>query len=148
MTSELNTRQWALYQYLKDRGDRWTYQLDIVLALNYYYNFTDKPDKFHDSKARHLLTSDIREINNSAVIQKIIMSSSKGNKIANESEFNNYISREISSALARLNRAKRKAEKGSYDGQMRMVLNQERDTVEAFLRDCADINSQKIQKTS
>ena len=138
--SELNTRQWALYNYLKDRGDNWTYQLDIVLALNDYYGFTDAPERFHDSTARHLLTADIRDINNSEVIQKVIMSSARGNKIANESEFSKYIDKEISSAVARLLRAKKKAEKGSFDGQMRFVLNRERDTIEAFLRDNTKIN--------
>lgn len=138
--SELNTRQWKLYNFLKERGDQWTYQLDIVLALNDYYNFKDAPEKFHDSTARHLLTADIREINNSDVIQKVIMSSARGNKIANESEFSKYIGKEISSAVARLIRAKRKAEKGTLDGQMRMVLNRERDTIEAFLRESAKVN--------
>jgi len=32
-------------------------------------------------------------------------------------------------------RAKRKAEKGNRDGQMRIVLGKERDTIEAFLKE-------------
>lgn len=130
----LTPRQWALYNFLKERGDEWTTQLDIAYALKNYYDVSFEPDKFHDSKARLQLTMDIRALNDSDRIQKIIMSSSKGVKIANESEFDAYIGREINAAVRRLMRAKRKAEKGNHDGQMRLVLNKERDTIEAFLK--------------
>jgi hypothetical protein len=133
--SELNPRQWALYNHLKQNGDKWEYQIDIVNALSEHYHFDDSNEKFHDSGARHLLTADIRVLNNSEVIQKIIMSGAKGVKIANESEFSAYIGKEINAAVRRLMRAKRKAEKGNRDGQMRFVLNKERDTIEAFLRE-------------
>ena len=131
----LTPRQWALYNFLKDKGDEWTTQLDIACALSEHYDPNFDKDKFHDSKARLQITMDIRALNDSEVIQKIIMSSSKGVKIANESEFNSYIGREINAAVRRLMRAKRKAEKGNRDGQMRLVLGKERDTIEAFLRE-------------
>lgn len=131
----LTPRQWALYNFLKERGDEWTTQLDIAYALEDYYDTSFTDDKFHDSRARLQITMDIRALNDSDVIQKIIMSGSKGVKIANESEFDTYIGREIMAAVRRLKRAKRKAEKGNRDGQMRLVLNKERDTIEAFLRE-------------
>ena len=130
----LTPRQWALYNFLKERGEDWTTQLDIAYALKNHYDTSFADDKFHDSRARLQITMDIRTLNDSDVIQKIIMSSSKGVKIANESEFDNYIEREIKAALRRLMRAKRKADKAKIDGQMRLVLNEERDTIEAFLR--------------
>ncbi len=131
----LTPRQWALYNYLKEQGDQWTTQIDIAYALKHYYDVSFENSKFHDSKARLQITMDIRALNDSEVIQKIIMSGSKGVKIANESEFNTYIGREINAAVRRLMRAKRKAEKGNRDGQMRLVLGRERDTIEAFLKE-------------
>lgn len=131
----LTTRQWALYRFLKEQGDVWTTQIDIAYALKDYYDTSFEKSKFHDSKARLQITMDIRALNDSEVIQKIIMSGSKGVKIANEREFNTYIGREINAAVRRLMRAKRKAEKGNRDGQMRIVLGKERDTIEAFLKE-------------
>lgn len=131
----LTPRQWELYRFLKERGDEWTMQLDIACALSDHYDTDFDITRFHDSRARLQITMDIRALNESDVIQKIIMSGSKGVKIANESEFNTYIGREINAAVRRLMRAKKKAEKGNRDGQMRLVLNKERDTIEAFLRE-------------
>ena len=131
----LTPRQWALYNFLKERGDQWTTQIDIAYALSQFYDTTFSDEKFHDSRARLQITMDIRAINDSDIIQKIIISSSKGVKIANESEFNTYIGREINAAVRRLMRAKKKAQKGNRDGQMRLVLNKERDTIEAFLKE-------------
>lgn len=134
MKSELTPRQWALYNYLKKKGDEWTTQLKTACdLLEYYGNLGDYFPNFHDCHARHLMTADIRAINDSSVIQKIVISSSKGIKLANSEEFDRYIRKEIMAAVRRLMRAKHKAEKGSRDGQMRIVFNAERDTVKAFI---------------
>ena len=134
MKNELNSRQWALYNYLKDKGDTWTCQWQIALEIpEYKYDGEQDAALFHDSHARMQMTADIRAINDSSVIQKIIIASSKGIKIANKEEFNRYIRKEIMAAVRRLMRAKRKAEKGNRDGQMRLVFNSERDTVKAFI---------------
>lgn len=133
MKKELNNRQWALYNYLKMRGDRWTTQLSVARALAQHYGYIISYANFHDSAARHTMTADIRTINESGIIQKIIISSGKGIKLANEEEFSAYIGKEITAAVARLQRAKRKAAKGNRDGQMRIVLGAERDTVKAFI---------------
>ena len=134
MSSELNSRQWALYNYLKERGDQWTFQVDICNDLKSYYGcwYGEKFD-FHNTTARMRLTADIRAINDSHIIQKVIISTSKGVKIANKEEFERYISKEIKAAIRRLLRAKRKADKGNKDRQMRFVFNSERDTIEAFI---------------
>ena len=131
--SELNPRQWALYNFLKEQGDQWTYQLDVALMLKDLYNFTDATESFHNSAARLQMTADIRAINNSDVIQKVIISSSKGIKIANSAEFDRYIRKEIMAAVRRLMRAKYKASKGNRDGQTRFVFGSERDTIKAFI---------------
>lgn len=137
MKSELNPRQWALYNLLKNNPDSYMTQWDIARKLKAYYaptmGFWDCDyDTFHDSAARHMLTADIRHINKSEVIQKIIISTSKGVKIANREEFERYINAEFASIFRRLARTRQKARKAGLDGQMRIVLGNERDTIEAF----------------
>ena len=132
MKSELNARQWAVYNLLKNNPDRYMTQLDIVYALGEYYDTSFTDSQFHDSNARHMLTMDIRAINNSDVIQKIIISTPKGVKIANSAEFEKYINAEFAAIFRKLARTRRKAKKAGLDGQMRIVLGSERDTIEAF----------------
>ena len=131
----LTPRQWALYNFLKEQGDVWTTQIDIAYALKDFYDVSFENDKFHDSKARLQITMDIRAINDSEVIQKIVISSPRGIKIANETEFDKYIRSEISAVIRRLTRAKRKAEKARFNGQTRVVFKSERDTIEAFIEE-------------
>lgn len=133
--SKLNFRQRALYNYLLERGDEWTHQLDVVYGMYDFYNFTDSNDKFHDSNARHILTKDIRAINNSDEIQKVIISSGKGIKIANEAEWEIYIRSEYKSVFSKLKRVRRKERKGLLNGQKRLVFDSERDIIEAFIKE-------------
>ena len=134
MNKELNSRQWALYNYLKDKGDTWTCQWQIALELpEYKYDGEQDAALFHDSHARMQMTADIRAINESSIIQKVVISSGKGIKLANSEEFDRYIRKEIMAAVRKLMRAKHKAAKGNRDGQMRLVFNSERDTVKAFI---------------
>ena len=137
MRSELNARQWALYNLLKNNPDSYMTQWDIARKLKDFYapnmGFWDcEYDTFHDSAARHMLTNDIRAINKSEVIQKIIISTSKGVKIASQEEFAKYINAEFASIFRKLARTRQKAKKAGLDGQMRIVLGSERDTIEAF----------------
>ncbi len=135
MKNELNSRQWALYNALKEQGDEWKVQAEIATLIpDYNYDGSEDWRLFHDSPARHMMTADIRTINESAVIQKVIISSGKGIKIANKEEFDRYIRKEISAAVRRLLRAKLKAKKGNLDGQMRITFGEyERDTIKAFI---------------
>lgn len=130
--SELNPRQWAVYNLLKNNPDRYLTQLSIVYALKDYYDMSFYNDQFHDSPARHMLTKDIRAINQSDVIQKVIISCSKGVKIANKEEFEKYINAEFAAIFRKLARTRQKARKAGLDGQMRIVLGTERDTIEAY----------------
>ena len=91
MKSELNARQWAVYNLLKNNPDRYMTQKEIVYALSNYYANTFTDELFHDSRARINLTFDIRAINDSDVVQKIIISDNNGVKIASEKEFEQYI---------------------------------------------------------
>ena len=132
MQSELNARQWAVYNLLKNNPDKYLTQLQIVYTLKEFYDTSFYNDQFHDSAARHLLTKDIRAINKSEVIQKIIISNSQGVKIASSAEFEKYINAEFAAIFRKLERTRQKAKKAGLDKQMRIVLGSERDTIEAF----------------
>lgn len=137
MKSELTPTQWALYRFLKERGDVWITQYNTAKELGKDYPeyfYSKKAEDFHDSPARLRMTADIRKINDSGVIQKIIISSPKGIKLANEEEFQKYIRKEVGAALRRLMRAKRKLEKGEHNGQFKLTFGtHERDVIEAFM---------------
>ena len=70
--SELNERQMALYDFLEAMGDQWTPQKDIANTLMWCYPLYDE-NNFHDSQARKIMTADIRAINDSADVEKVIM---------------------------------------------------------------------------
>lgn len=133
--NNLHNRQWALYTFLKNQTD-WITQKAIALALPSVYPCTvEEMQDFHNCAARHSITNDIRTLNNSGMIQKIILSSSNGVKIANEEEFDKYIGKQINAAVRRLGYVKRLAEKGNRDKQMKITLGKyERDTIEAFMQ--------------
>lgn len=134
MKSELTPTQWKLYNYLKEKGDVWTTQKEVAHALKDWYDVSLDDNNFHDCKARLQMTVDIRKINESSVIQKVIISSSKGIKIANEEEFERYIKKEIMAAVRKLMRAKQKLKKGELNGQYKITFGKnERNIIEAFL---------------
>lgn len=133
--SELNSRQWALYNFLKEQGDKWTFQEDIAYALQEWYLPVTSGD-FHNTRERYLMTKDIRAINESSVIQKIIISNpSRGIKLATEAEWESSIKREYVSVFKKLKRIRQKERKGKMNGQTRFVFKTERDVIEAFLHE-------------
>lgn len=138
MEHKLTPDEWKIYNYLKDHTGEWVPQEHLALDLfgdelykegyAYYANFN-----FHNSNVRKKLTNAIRNLNNSSVIQKIILSSSKGVKIADKDEIDNYIGRQINSVIKRLNRVKKIAKKASLDGQCKIIFGKyERAVIEAF----------------
>lgn len=132
MSSELNTRQWAVYNLLKNHPDRYMTQEEIVNSLSSHFE-KDPTKPFHDSNARFVLTKDIRAINDSATIQKIVISNRNGIKIANKEEFEQYIKAEFAAIFRKLARTRKKARKAGFDQQMLLVLGEhQRDTIEAF----------------
>ena len=135
MKTELNSRQWALYNYLKSMNDTWTTQYNVVKALNMLDGYYEKPEleNFHDSPARHLLTKDIQAINASNIIQKIILSSPQGIKLASESDFEIYIRSQYAALWRKKKRLDKILKKADKDGQLRFTFGEERDTVKAFI---------------
>lgn len=131
---QLNERQWALYRYLEGRGDQWTHQEDIAYALPMWYAPTTSGD-FHNTTQRNDMTKDIRAINDSTEIQKVIISNpSRGIKIATEAEWEEAIRREYISVFNRLKRVRHKEKKGLLNGQTRLVFETEQEVIEAFLQ--------------
>lgn len=145
MSSNLNSRQWALYNLLKNNPDKYIKQSDICKRLTEHFPIY-YGDNFHDSKARLLLTNDIRALNNSDIIQKIIISNKHGVKIANKAEFEQYISGQFAAVFRKLERTRKKALKAGLDGQMRITVGQERDTTEAFADDINRLKAARLNK--
>ena len=129
--SELNARQWRLYNHLKEIGDAWEKQRDIARSLPELYPITEG-QPFHDSGARLLMTKDIQTINKSDIIQKIIISSSQGVKLANKEEARQFIAGRLASVIAALERVRKLERKAGLDGQLRLVFGREREIIRAF----------------
>ena len=129
--NELNTRQWTLYNYLKERGDNWTSLKQIAHDLNYG---EVKPNQtFNNSLARRTITKDRQAINNSDVIQKIIICGNRGLKLANKEEAEDYLERDKTSLLKALARHYKLEKKAGMDGQLRGVFGAEREIIHAFI---------------
>ena len=146
MNKELNSRQWALYNFLKAHPDKMFRQIDIAYALKDYYDTSDFKDNadFHFSNCRKIMTADIRVINESDIIQKIIISTPHGIKIASSAEFAKYINNEFAAIFRKLERTRKKARKAGLDGQMKFVTGQQRDTVEAFADDINRLKAARL----
>lgn len=130
--SELTPRQWKLYEFLKKQSG-WVTQYIIAINLEVEYPCTiSELQDFHNSRARQLITEDIRAINKSDVIQKLILSTSSGIKLATEEEAKKYIKSKYAAIFRQLNLARKLERKAGLDGQMRIVLGSEREIVQAF----------------
>ena len=119
----LTPRQWKLYDFLKENDQEWITQFEIAKRLSQHYgNFNGDPKLFHDNFIRYDLTEDIRKINQSDVIQKIILSSAKGVKIANEEEYRVWSLNKWRSIKSMIKRLAWKDDKAKLNGQMKLVF--------------------------
>lgn len=127
---ELISRQWRLYDYLKEQDD-YKHLKEIVEETGLYGELPEAD--INNSAAIRTLKKDIRKLRESGVIQTVILSCTfKGVKIATKEEYEDY-SKRIWAAINR--RAKLQAlqdKKAGLDGQMRLVFNQEKPVIEAF----------------
>lgn len=90
--ARLNTRQWNLYKYLKERyaenPKAYVTTKEIIRDLPNDYYFTqaeiENHTPAHDTSAHQNIRADINVIRNSEDVYKIVYSSAKGYKIANE----------------------------------------------------------------
>lgn len=138
---DLTTIDWQIYNILKEQTD-WISQKDLAL-LYFQKNNNDKAyeeclsqssAEFHNNNPiRKVITKSIRNLNQSDTIQKIILSGSKGVKIANEEEFDLYIERQMIAVKSKIGRISKIAKKGNRNGQCRITFGKyERDFIEAF----------------
>ena len=127
---ELISRQWRLYDYLKEQDD-YKHLKDIVEETGLYGDLPETD--INNSAAIRTLKKDIRALKESGIIQTVILSCTfKGVKIATKEEYEDY-SKRIWAAINR--RAKLQAlqdKKAGLDGQYRLVFNQEKPIIEAF----------------
>ena len=130
--SELNARQWRLYNAIKARGDVWTKQRELAELLPDLYP-CEREQAFHDSGARLLMTKDIRTINKSDIIQKIIISSAQGVKLASKEEARGFIAGKYSAVFKSLETVRKLERKAGLDGQARLVFGGERPIIQAFI---------------
>lgn len=132
--SKLNARQWRLYNELKAIGDVWTKQRELAELLPDFYPY-ERAEAFHDSAARLLMTKDIAAINKSDAVQKIIISSARGVKLANEAEAWAFIEGKYSAVFKSLEKVRKMERKAGLDGQGRLVFGGERPIIQAFLQE-------------
>ena len=128
--SELTTRQWKLYEFLKSQED-WVKQEHISSSLP-EYSVTEKDTPFHDTMARINITNDIRAIKKSDIIQKIVISTTKGVKIATQDDFGIYFDRKLKALKKQMKLLYKQLKKAQLNNQTRVVYNSERDFIEAF----------------
>lgn len=106
--------------------------MNIAFDLHEWYDvstFGGAMD-FHNSQARTLICKDIRAINDNPEVEKVIISGSKGVKIANEEEFGKFIVKQYAAVFRKLSRVRAKERKGNANNQI--GVNGE--IVEAFLK--------------
>lgn len=130
----MNERQKALYDYLVSMGDEWTTQADIARELYEYYGNGEcclAPKEFHDTTERLEMAKTCREINASCDFEKIIISNSKGIKLATEEEFNKYINNQYRSIFKKLKRTRELHRKANRNNQINFMG----EFVESFLED-------------
>lgn len=126
----LTTRQWQLYRFLKKKAkeNRYISKKEICDNLKKYYEYKEEQKRLCRSIER-----DVRIINDSNEIQKIIVSNSEGYKIGNKEEVENYLKKRFLRDLKSLKLDWKISKKVKMDKQMRVVFNSERDTIEAFM---------------
>lgn len=108
-------RRKLLYEYLKKSPDRWQKQEDIAKALPALYGTNARFFPF--SKERRVMTDDIRLINEDAVFELVIISSTRGCKLANSTEAESFCRSEASEIFKKLKRLRAIEKKLELNGQ-------------------------------
>ncbi len=118
----LNTRQWKLYEFLKEN-------MDGALTLD---EIMDK-SKLYEDLDKRTLTADLQKLKTDPTIKRIIITSRTGIKIAStKEEADLYLEKEKAEILRRLKRYFLQANNIELDKQTQIVWNSEKDTIEVF----------------
>ncbi len=127
--SSLSSRAWRLYTYLKEHYDEEKFISKKELAENCGYAYNDNSQRNCVD-----MEADVRAINDCDIIQKIVVSDSKGYKIGNEEQVFDYLNKRFSRDLKSMKLNWKLTRKVKMDKQMRIVFGQERDTIETFIK--------------
>lgn len=87
------------------------------------------PENYHETLERKVLSNSIADINGSTEFEKIIISSSKGIKIASENDFAAHIRRQYIAIFRKLRRIRAMEKKARLHNQIGI----DGETVDAFL---------------
>lgn len=118
----MNTRQWKLYEFLKEQMDHYLSRKTIMRLSGLYEEETSRT-----------LTHDLQVIKENPTINRILITSRKGIKIAKtKEEANEYLEREKIETLSRLKRYFIQSKQYGLDNQTQIVFNAEKDTIEVF----------------
>ena len=103
----MNYKEKALYEFLLEQGDKYTAQSEIAREL--YGEFGNgecclEPKEYHNTSERLDLLRCKQSINDSSEFEKIIISNSKGMKIATESEAVRYLENQYKALFRKLRR--------------------------------------------
>lgn len=112
-------RQVALVGVL-ELHNRWMKQSEVLEAMGDFYPPVKQGVDAHNSLARRLLTKDIQEINESQTLNRIIVHSCKGIKVATEEEATKYLHNQYRETLSKLKRIHKMEKKMELNGQYDM----------------------------
>lgn len=100
--------------------NRWMKQEEVLKAMGDFYPHIKVGTYAHNSYARCLLTKDIQEINSTTHLNRIIIHSPKGIKVATEEEAMTYLHNQYKETLSKLKRIKKMEKKMESNGQYEM----------------------------
>ncbi len=128
----MTTRQWMLYNYLKDNysDDKYISKKEIVNALPEYYEI-----KEGETRLCRDIEFDVRDINADATIQKIIVSNQKGYKLGNAEQVHDYVWNNIIAHKQNLKHYYSLKRKAELNNQYRIQFGAERDIIETYLNE-------------
>lgn len=128
----MNITQKKLYEFLLEKGDKYTSQAEIARELFSEFGNGEcclEPKDYHNTTERIHLLCCKQSINDSAEFEKIIISNSKGMKIATESEAERYLRNEYTALFRKLRRLRKMEKKCNLHNQITIGGR----TIDAFL---------------
>ena len=121
MEKKMNSRQWKLYEFLKGQS-QFLSRKEIMVLSGLYEN----------ENAR-TLTRDLQVIKENPTINRIVITSRNGIKLAEtKEEANMYLEREKIEILSRLKRYYIQSKQYGLDNQTQIVWNKEKEVIEVF----------------
>lgn len=126
IVNDLTTRQWKLYEFLKEQS-KFLSRKDILKSVSLYEENGETQSQLRE------LTRDLQAIKKSERIDKVLITGRTGIKLAQTyQEFKEYDEIEKLELLKRLKLLRKQERKYRSNNQTRVVFGQEKDIVEAL----------------